>query len=115
MNNGAGWAAIQTSVLILAAWVVASLLVTWRAFRWQSADILPAKSKRETSCNCNVCLCPAVDLTLHCSNGFSRIVMVFQLKFVLTAIYHLGESPIVTPELRDNFSDEFGFPSCHAL
>lgn len=35
VNNGAGWAAIQTSVLILAAWVVASLLVTWRAFRWQ--------------------------------------------------------------------------------
>ena len=35
VNNGAGWAAIQTSVLVLAAWVVASLLVTWRAFRWQ--------------------------------------------------------------------------------
>lgn len=35
VNNGAGWAAIQTSVLVLAAWVIASLLVTWRAFRWQ--------------------------------------------------------------------------------
>ena len=35
VNNGAGWAAIQSSVLILAAWVVAAMLVTWRAFRWQ--------------------------------------------------------------------------------
>jgi ABC-2 type transport system permease protein len=35
VNNGAGWAAIQTSVLVLAAWIVASMLVTWRAFRWQ--------------------------------------------------------------------------------
>jgi ABC-2 type transport system permease protein len=35
VNNGAGWAAIQTSVLVLAAWVIASMLVTWRAFRWQ--------------------------------------------------------------------------------
>ena len=35
VNNGAGWAAIQTSVLVLAGWVVASMLVTWRAFRWQ--------------------------------------------------------------------------------
>lgn len=35
VNNGAGWAAIQTSVLVLAAWVIASLLVTWRAFHWQ--------------------------------------------------------------------------------
>ena len=35
VNNGAGWAAIQTSVLVLAAWIIASLLVTWRAFRWQ--------------------------------------------------------------------------------
>jgi ABC-2 type transport system permease protein len=35
VNNGAGWAAIQTSVLVLVAWIVASLLITWRAFRWQ--------------------------------------------------------------------------------
>jgi ABC-2 type transport system permease protein len=35
INNGAGWAAIQTSVLILAAWIIGSLLLTWRAFRWQ--------------------------------------------------------------------------------
>ncbi|HEY7359136.1 MAG TPA: ABC transporter permease [Ktedonobacterales bacterium] len=35
VNNGAGWAAIQTSVLILVAWIVASMLITWRAFRWQ--------------------------------------------------------------------------------
>ncbi|HEY7127572.1 MAG TPA: ABC transporter permease [Ktedonobacterales bacterium] len=35
VNNGAGWAIIQTSVLVLAAWIIASLLVTWRAFRWQ--------------------------------------------------------------------------------
>jgi ABC-2 type transport system permease protein len=35
VNNGAGWAAIQTSVLMLAAWIIASLLVTWRAFHWQ--------------------------------------------------------------------------------
>jgi ABC-2 type transport system permease protein len=34
INNGAGFAAIQTGVLILLAWIVASLLVTWRAFRW---------------------------------------------------------------------------------
>ncbi len=35
VNNGAGWSSIQTSVLVLAAWIVAALLVTWRAFRWQ--------------------------------------------------------------------------------
>ena len=35
VNNGAGWAAIQTSVLVLSAWIIASLLITWRAFRWQ--------------------------------------------------------------------------------
>ncbi len=35
VNNGAGWAVIQTSALVLAAWIIASLLVTWRAFRWQ--------------------------------------------------------------------------------
>lgn len=34
INNGAGFAAIQTGVLILLAWIVASLLITWRAFRW---------------------------------------------------------------------------------
>jgi len=36
INSGAGWAAIQTSVLILLAWIVGSLLITWRAFRWQA-------------------------------------------------------------------------------
>jgi ABC-2 type transport system permease protein len=35
VNNGAGWAAIQTSVLVLVAWILASMLITWRAFRWQ--------------------------------------------------------------------------------
>jgi ABC-2 type transport system permease protein len=35
VNNGAGWAAIQTSVLVLLAWIVAAMIVTWRAFRWQ--------------------------------------------------------------------------------
>jgi ABC-2 type transport system permease protein len=35
INNGAGWAAIQASLLVLAAWIIAALLVTWRAFRWQ--------------------------------------------------------------------------------
>ncbi|HEU5368237.1 MAG TPA: ABC transporter permease [Ktedonobacterales bacterium] len=35
VNNGSGWAAIQTSVLVLVAWIVASMLITWRAFRWQ--------------------------------------------------------------------------------
>lgn len=32
--NGAGWGAVQTSVLVLAAWIVASLLVVWRTFKW---------------------------------------------------------------------------------
>jgi ABC-2 type transport system permease protein len=35
INNGAGWPAIQTSVLVLLAWIIGALLVTWRAFRWQ--------------------------------------------------------------------------------
>ncbi len=35
INNGNGWAAIQTSVLVLLAWIIGALLVTWRAFRWQ--------------------------------------------------------------------------------
>ena len=34
INNGAGIAVIQTGVLVLLAWIVASLLLTWRAFRW---------------------------------------------------------------------------------
>lgn len=34
INNGAGWSAIATGVLVLCAWIVASLLVTWRVFRW---------------------------------------------------------------------------------
>ena len=32
--NGAGWSAIQTGVLVMMAWIVASLLVVWRAFKW---------------------------------------------------------------------------------
>jgi ABC-2 type transport system permease protein len=32
--NGAGWSAIQTGVLVMVAWLVASMLVVWRAFRW---------------------------------------------------------------------------------
>jgi ABC-2 type transport system permease protein len=36
INNGAGWAAIQTSALILIAWIIGSMLITWRAFRWQA-------------------------------------------------------------------------------
>ncbi len=32
--NGAGWSAIQTGVLVMIAWIVASLLVVWRAFKW---------------------------------------------------------------------------------
>jgi ABC-2 type transport system permease protein len=32
--NGAGWGAVQTSVLVLTAWIVASMLVVWRAFKW---------------------------------------------------------------------------------
>jgi ABC-2 type transport system permease protein len=34
INNGAGWGAIQTGVLVMGAWIVASLLVVWRAFKW---------------------------------------------------------------------------------
>jgi ABC-2 type transport system permease protein len=34
INNGAGWDAIQTGVLVMIAWIVASLLVVWRAFKW---------------------------------------------------------------------------------
>ncbi len=32
--NGAGWSAIQTGVLVMLAWIVASMLVVWRAFKW---------------------------------------------------------------------------------
>ena len=32
--NGAGWSAIQAGVLVMVAWLVASMLVVWRAFRW---------------------------------------------------------------------------------
>ncbi len=34
MFSGAGWSAIQTGVLVMMAWIVASMLVVWRAFRW---------------------------------------------------------------------------------
>jgi ABC-2 type transport system permease protein len=34
INNGAGWSAIQTGMLVMAAWIVASLLVVWRGFKW---------------------------------------------------------------------------------
>ncbi len=34
INNGAGWSAIQTGVLVMVAWIVASMLVVWRAFKW---------------------------------------------------------------------------------
>ena len=34
INNGIGLAVIQTGVLVLLAWIVASLLITWRSFRW---------------------------------------------------------------------------------
>ena len=34
INNGASWAAIQTGVLVMLAWIVASLLVVWRGFKW---------------------------------------------------------------------------------
>jgi ABC-2 type transport system permease protein len=34
INNGSGWASIQTSVLVLIAWIVAALIVVWRSFRW---------------------------------------------------------------------------------
>jgi len=32
--NGTGWSAIQTSVLVMLAWMVASMLVVWRGFKW---------------------------------------------------------------------------------
>lgn len=32
--NGAGWNAIQTGVLVMLAWIVASMLIVWRAFKW---------------------------------------------------------------------------------
>ncbi len=31
---GGGWGAIQTDLLVLLAWLVASMLVVWRAFKW---------------------------------------------------------------------------------
>ena len=34
INYGAGWSAIQTSVLVLLAWIVASMLLVWRMFKW---------------------------------------------------------------------------------
>lgn len=34
INNDAGWSAIQTGVLVMVAWIVASMLVVWRAFKW---------------------------------------------------------------------------------
>ncbi len=34
INNGAGWSAIQTGVLVMIAWIVASMLIVWRAFKW---------------------------------------------------------------------------------
>jgi ABC-2 type transport system permease protein len=34
INYGAGWSAIQTSVLVLLAWIIASMLLVWRAFKW---------------------------------------------------------------------------------
>src|SRR6266566_2176050 len=34
INNGAGWGSIQTGVLVMLAWIVASMLVVWRAFKW---------------------------------------------------------------------------------
>ena len=32
--NGAGWSVIQTGMLVMLAWIVASMLVVWRGFRW---------------------------------------------------------------------------------
>lgn len=32
--NGAGWSTIQTGMLVMIAWMVASMLVVWRAFKW---------------------------------------------------------------------------------
>jgi ABC-2 type transport system permease protein len=34
INNGAGWGTIQTSMLVMVAWIAASMLVVWRAFKW---------------------------------------------------------------------------------
>jgi len=34
IEYGAGWSAIQTGVLVMLAWIVASMLVVWRAFKW---------------------------------------------------------------------------------
>jgi len=32
--SGASWGAIQTSMLVMMAWIVASMLLVWRAFKW---------------------------------------------------------------------------------
>ncbi len=32
--NGAGWSTIQTGILVMLGWVVASMLIVWRAFKW---------------------------------------------------------------------------------
>jgi ABC-2 type transport system permease protein len=34
IEYGAGWSAIQTGMLVMLAWIVASMLVVWRAFKW---------------------------------------------------------------------------------
>ncbi|HET8843506.1 MAG TPA: ABC transporter permease [Ktedonobacteraceae bacterium] len=34
INNGADWASLQPSILVLAAWILASLLIVWRGFKW---------------------------------------------------------------------------------
>ncbi len=34
INNGGGWGSIQTGALVMIAWIVASMLVVWRAFKW---------------------------------------------------------------------------------
>ena len=34
INNGTGWAAIQTSVLVLIAWILVAALAIWRGFKW---------------------------------------------------------------------------------
>src|SRR5262249_35089540 len=36
INNGAGLAAVETDLLVLAAWMVVGLLVSTRTFRWAS-------------------------------------------------------------------------------
>ena len=36
INYGGGWSAIQTSVLVLLAWTVASMILVWRTFKWLS-------------------------------------------------------------------------------